>query len=344
MKFRYIWMTLGGLLIAFVLFFIVQVAGLTQTGQIPGIGASRGIAGVEPDPDKIGRRPASFQNISEFTSGSKRKMRLSGTADPGSVVVLLDRGERLRQIKTNIEGNWGVTLDVSGAAMAIEALMFTGEDEINIRSDETIFRIPVPNSGTVASENYTSPALIVICSSGGPSRIVQSPFGRSPTAGPLTLGAIDYDDAGGVIFSGSASEEGRVRLYLGEAAIGETGVQADGRWNFTAGKMLPLGEYDVWAELIRPDDARVRIGVLFERLPALPQLEGDDGSLSVKFEPFRWQVRRSLIGGGMQSTVIFAPQGQIEQSQIGESPIVQDQIDGVGQASGETAPAAAEIP
>lgn len=312
MKFRYILMTIGGFLIAFVLFLIVQIAGLMQTGQIPGLGADREKSTAAINPDKVGRQPASFQNISEFTSGTNRKMRLSGTADPGSVVVLLDRGERLRQIKTNADGNWGVTIDVSRAAMAIEALMFTGNDEINIRSDEIIFRIPVPDGAAVASGNYTTPALIIICSSGGPSRIVQSPFGQSPTTGPLSLGAIDYDDAGGVIFSGSASEEGRVRLYLGESAIGETGVGADGRWNFTAGKMLPLGEYDVWAELIRPNDIRVRIGVLFERLPALPQINGDDGSLNVKFEPFRWQVRRSLVGGGTQSTVIFAPQGKIE--------------------------------
>jgi len=241
MKFRYIWMTLGGFLIAFILFFIVQIAGLTRTGQIPGVGGDSTETGPAIDPDKIGRRPASFQNISEFASGTKRKMRLSGIADPGSVVVLLNRGERLRQIKTNSDGNWGVTLDVSGAAMAIEALMFTGEDEVNIRSNETIFRIPVPSGANIASKNYTAPALIIICSSGGPSRVVQSPFGQSPTAGPLTLGAIDYDDSGGVIFSGAASEDGRVRLYLGEAAIGETGVQPDGRWNFTAGKMLPLG-------------------------------------------------------------------------------------------------------
>jgi len=321
MKYRFIWLTFGGLIVAFLLFFIVQISGLTRAGQLPVFGGDSLDETTAISPDKIGRQPASFQNISEFASDAGRKMRLSGKADPGSVVVLLNRGERLRQIKTNADGDWGVTLDIDGQAMAIEALMFTGEGEVNIRSDETIFRIPIPSGPTIAAANYTAPALVIICSSGGPSRVIQSPFGQSPTTGPLSLGAIDYDDAGGVIFSGSASAEGRVRLYLGEAAIGETGVQADGRWNFTAGNMLPLGEYDVWAELIRPDEDRVRLGVLFERLPASPQIDSDNGSLSVKFEPLRWQVRRSLIGGGLQSTVIFAPQGQIE-----PRPVAQDNV------------------
>lgn len=312
MKYRFIWMTLGGLLIAFALFLVVQITGLTRAGQLPGVGGDTADATPTLDPDKIGMQPASFQNVSEFSTGTSRKMRLSGTADPGSVVLLLNRGERLRQIKTDAAGNWGVTLDIDGQAMAIEALMFTGQNEVNIRSDETIFRIPVPRGEGVASANYTAPALVMICSSGGSTRIIQSPFGKSPTTGPLSLGAIDYDDAGGVIFSGAASVEGRVRLYLGDQAIGETSVQADGRWNFTAGKMLPLGEYDVWAELNRPNEESVRIGVVFERLPVLPQAAGDDGSLSVSFEPFRWQLRRSLVGGGSQSTVVFSPQGQIE--------------------------------
>jgi len=34
------------------------------------------------------------------------------------------------------------------------------------------------------------------------------------------MGPIDFDDTGGVIFSGVTSEGGRVRLYANESAIG----------------------------------------------------------------------------------------------------------------------------
>ncbi|MEP1229133.1 MAG: hypothetical protein ABJG88_00510 [Litorimonas sp.] len=311
MKSRYIWMALGGLFIAFILFFLIQIAGVMRSGQLLGVGGRPQNDNAEQQVDRIAMQPVSFENISEFLSGDNRKMRLSGRAEPDSVIVLLNRGERMRQIKTNAEGAWGVTLDIDGQAMAIEALMFTGQDQVSIRSDETIFRIPTPRDETIASANYITPALIIICNSGGPSRVIQSPFGQSPTQGPLGFNAIDYDDAGGVILSGTTSVNGRVRLYLGEQVIGETGVRADGRWTFTAGKILPLGEYNVWAELNPVNGQSVRIGVVFERLPPLPQTVGDDGSISVSFEPLRWQIRRSLLGGGSQSTVIFAPNGQV---------------------------------
>lgn len=311
MKNRYIWMAFGGFLIAIFLYFFIQLLSLTRTGQFPGLKSNRADISSARGLDKTGMQPVVFQNISEFSTENNRKMRLIGTADPNSVVLLLNRGARMRQIKVNPDGSWGVTLDIDGQAMAIEALMFSSPESAGIRSDEIIFSIPVPKVQDKSAVNYAAPALVMIGRSGGASRVIQSPFGQFPAQGSLVLSAVDYDDAGGVIFSGSASNEGRVRIYLNESAIGETGVQSDGNWTFTAGKLLPLGEYNIWAELIRPNETRERIGLVFERLPSMPQAVSDEGSLSVKFEPFRWQVRRNLVGGGSQSTVIFDPRGQI---------------------------------
>jgi hypothetical protein len=70
---------------------------------------------------------------------------------------------------------------------------------------------------------------------------------------------------------------------------------------------MPLGEYEVRAELLDGVGNPV-VSVPFERLAPMPQSESDDGSLSVSFSSYRWQIRRSLIGGGAQSTVIFAPE------------------------------------
>jgi len=143
---------------------------------------------------------------------------------------------------------------------------------------------------------------------GGPSRIVQSPFGGSPTSGPLTMGPIDYDDSGGVILSGTTEAEGRVRIYAGGEAFGETRVGAGGRWNFIAGNLLPRGEYPLSAELIDSQGVKARVSVPFALLPPSESDAQSTSSLpEVKYEPFRWQVRRTLIGGGHQTTAIFAP-------------------------------------
>ncbi|MGB6231176.1 MAG: hypothetical protein WBF53_13730, partial [Litorimonas sp.] len=247
-------------------------------------------------------------------------LRVSGLAEPDSVIALLDRGEAVRQVRTSSQGVWSAVIDVDGPGMAVEAVMYDMAEDASVASDEmpedlppaatsirgleTIFRIHRP---TAAQPD--APALIMIGTPGAPTRLVQSPFGGLPSAGPLAVGTIDYDDAGGVIFSGVSDRPGRVVLSAANAEIGETRVGPDGRWTYIASSVMPIGEYEVRAELLSDgqDTGGWTVAVEFERLPPLPDTTGDDGALSVSFEPSRWQVRRSLVGGGLQSTAIFAP-------------------------------------
>lgn len=253
-----------------------------------------------------GFTPVIFRTISEYENGGTRLLRINGSSEPNAVLIILNRNQRLRQIRADDDGNWALDINVeSEQIMVLEVVMFV-EGSLNVRADETVFRVPVPSKSS--EETYLDKsALIMVTAPGGPTRIVQTPFGGSPTDGPLTMGPIDYDDSGGVIFSGTTEEEGRVRIFAGPSAIGETRVGAGGRWNFIAGNMLPLGEYEIAAELIKPDGVKARVSVPFERLPPSSNTE-----LSfvpdVKYEPFRWQVRRQLLGGGAQYTAIFAPQ------------------------------------
>lgn len=318
-KARIIWIIVGGLLLAVALVVILQM--LDVLSRLEGGDAQNPPPVIAETADPLGLAPTLFQDISEYEQNGVKKLRLSGTAQPNTVVIISNRGQRERQIKSDANGNWMVTLDaVDEQPMVLEAVLYTDSD-VTVRGDETIYRIVLPeapeeNIETNETENEEDaespeketkarPTLIMVSVPGGPTRIVTSPFGGSPTEGPLTMGPIDYDDAGGVIFSGTTSEAGRVRLYAGEAAIGETRVGAGGRWNFIAGRMLPMGEYDVRAELIRPDAERVQVTVPFERLPPV---EMDQANIPrVRFEPFRWQIRRALLGGGAQNTVIFAP-------------------------------------
>jgi len=284
----------------------------------------------------LGIAPTVFTFINEFSQDGQKKIRLNGTGEPNTVIVILDVGERVRQIRSDDSGQWSVTLEaIDERPMVLEAVSFN-ETGITIRGDETVYRIVMPiapkpslettpssSSGTTSetadiaasdvvdpglgdSLSVSSPTLIMVTAPGGPSRVVRSPFGGMPTTGPLTMGPIDFDDTGGVIFSGVTSEGGRVRLYANESAIGETRVSAGGRWNFIAGRMLPRGEYDVRAELIRQDAPPVSVSVPLEFQPTQDKVEGP--LPYVRFEPFRWTVRRELLGGGVQSVVIFAPE------------------------------------
>ncbi|WP_026940806.1 hypothetical protein [Hellea balneolensis] len=307
MKSRLIWMVVTGLALALILLVAVQTTSFLSSVPIfsGDVEISEPAEKSEPVTD-TGFTPVIFRTVNEFGTGSSRLLRVNGTSEPNAVLILLNRNQRLRQIRADDAGNWALDVNVErDQTMVLELVMFV-DGGLNVRGDETVFRVPVPPKDAEEID-LDKPALIMVTAPGGPTRIVQTPFGGSPTDGPLTMGPIDYDDSGGVIFSGTTEEEGRVRIFAGPSAIGETRVGAGGRWNFIAGNMLPLGEYEIAAELIKSDGVKARVSVPFERLPPSRNTE-----LSfvpdIRYEPFRWQIRRQLLGGGAQYTAIFAPQ------------------------------------
>ena len=272
----------------------------------------------------IGVEPASFQQIEEITDGNIQRLQLSGHAQAGAAVVITNRGERLRQVPVDETGQWRVILDVLPSLMVLKAQLYMDEESTGVRSEETVFRLPTPQTealdgkraiGQTSDVVYKTSSLIMVTAPGSPSRIIQSPFGGVPSTGPLSLSVIDYDYTGGVIITGSSSIPGRVRLFAEDKVIGETGIGVGGRWNFIAGHMLPGANITLRAALIpaagtpnAPREPAV-VSIPFVFIP--PPQEGDNsdasGSLFVNIDPLQWQIRRTLIGGGAQSTIIFAP-------------------------------------
>jgi len=307
---RLLWIVIAGVALAILLFLAILLSGaLGSQSRTDPVASPPSIQG-----EQIGTLPPSFRQINEFKENGISRLRVAGEAEAGAVIVISNLGERLRQVRANELGQWGLTLDVASQPMVLEAQLYTLEDAPSIRSEEAIFRLPVPTGEDVAAANFTTPALIMVTAPGSPTRIIQSPFGGAPTSGPLTLSVIDYDDAGGVIITGTSEVPGRIRLYAQDNVIGETGISDGGRWNYIAGRMLPRGEWEIRAELIPADggvgasEDLVSVSVPFALLPPLRPQQDDNGAMSINFQPLYWQVRRSLIGGGGQSTVVFAPQ------------------------------------
>lgn len=247
--------------------------------------------------------PARFTAVSE----SQGRLRLSGLGEAGTVVSILNEGQPVRQVRVNDDGEWNVSVDIVPDQIMDLSLILFLESGIKIRSEEVVFRVPLPRIG-LDIDNWNMPqALVMVTTPGGPSRILQSPFGGSPTKGPLTLGPIDYDDRGGVVFSGTSDVSGRVRIYINGNVIGDREVDLDGRWRIFRADTFNVGQYEVIVELNPLEGDPVRLTVPFERLsPRLAQSEQDT---YVKFEALRWQLRRGLMGGGGQYSVVFAPEG-----------------------------------
>jgi len=284
----YLWIVIIAFALSLILYWAFRLPDTEPESATEGAPVLTAEAEAAADP-KIGVQPPSFQQITEYRDGSRYRLRLAGAAEPDTVIVLTDnKGERLRQVRVN--------------------------ELPSIRSEETIFHLKIPNDD--------KQALIMVTAPGSPSRIIQSPFGDVPTAGPLALSVIDYDHSGGVIITGTSSIPGRIRIYAQDAVIGETGIGVSGRWNYIAGRTLPPGDVEVQVELIAaqgiPDapEGPIFISVSFNLLPPLKTEATDEtGDLSVNIGATQWQIRRTLIGGGGQSTVIFAPNQAKEEAE-----------------------------
>lgn len=247
--------------------------------------------------------PVIFKDI----SNQDGVLRLSGTAEAYSVVTVLGNGTEIGQANTDKNGTWAVDVTVTGTAPVAIDLISVIDDGVRLRSDETLYHIPAPELEPDGERLTQPPALIVITAPGGPSRIIQSPFRGLPTDGGLSLGPIDYDDSGSVIFSGVAAQNGTVRIFAVDRMIGEAGVAPDGRWFFIAAETLPVGEYDIRTELVDAGEVVAEVKVPFERI-RLGSTDAYEAPVDVQFEPFRWRITRKLYGGGRQHTTIFAPE------------------------------------
>ncbi len=230
---------------------------------------------------------------------------ITGSAQADTAISVLNFGNSIRQIKSDGEGAWVARIPVKrDERYKLEFIQFVGEGQ-PIRADETVFHIPAPPLDD-ASADQSPRALVMVTAPGGPSRIFQSPFRGLPTSGAVSMGSIDYDDSGGVIFSGTSELAGRIRLFANNTMVGDPRVEANGRWYAIAADTLPSGTIDIRAELITEQGSHSSVQVSFDRLRS--QNEIDEEQVEVIYRPYSWQIRRSLYGGGNQYTAIFAPE------------------------------------
>ena len=244
-------------------------------------------------------------------SAGENELSISGNAQANTNISVLNFGQSFRQIKSDENGEWVARLSVKrDQRYKIEFIQFAGKGQ-PIRADETVFHIPPPPLDD-ASVDQSPRALVMVTAPGGPSRIFQSPFRGLPTSGAVSMGYIDYDDSGGVIFSGTSELAGRIRLFANNTMVGDPRVEANGRWYAIAADTLPSGTVEIRAELVTEQGSHSQVRVTFDRLRSRGNIANDalsnEKNIDVIYEPFSWQIRRSLYGGGNQYTAIFAPE------------------------------------
>lgn len=294
-------MLLTGLALAMAVLILIEI--------IPPLGAGSEDKTGSPEEDVVDINQAIVPPVFRTIEETGGRLIIQGTSEADAVLTLLKNRTRLQQSRANDEGEWTLDVDIGAdRAAAYNIILETASGE-RIWGDETVIRVMAPQTDDT-QDTLTVPApksLLLVTAPGGPSRIVQNPFPSDPADGPLSMGPIDYDNSGGVIFSGRSTIPGRVRIYGDGQAIGETQISSAGRWFFIAADTVPEGPYNIAAELMTSNGVLSRVSVDLTRLPPAAATKAESDVPVVQIDDTAWQVRRTLIGGGAQYTAVFNP-------------------------------------
>lgn len=237
---------------------------------------------------------------------------ISGTGEPNASVELR-RGARITaQTIVDDEGVFELPLTVTRSAQSIVYGNIASYDVVTPKAgDSTIIN---DSALVVARAPNTDRIGVLLCAPGGATQVLRSPFSIGlPETDGLTFLSGDYDNAGGVVFSGRSSQAGRIRIMANRSIIGETGLADDGSWVLIAGSTLPVGNYRLTVQRIDDSGAvNTQMVLPFERRAPLPITSDETGAtvpakaVSAEFSEDHWHISRALHGGGMQHTVIYS--------------------------------------
>jgi nucleoid-associated protein YgaU len=163
---------------------------------------------------------------------------------------------------------------------------------------------PAARRADAASPRAEAPAqpLIVLLPAAQPeARVLQ----RGAAQPGLAIGQVDYDDAGGIRFAGTAPSGATLRLYVNDRHAGDAQADEQGRWTLAPGEAVEIGRHRLRVDQIAAAGVvAARIEVPFQR-DRLPESATADGRIVVQPGHSLWRLARTVYGRGVHHTVIY---------------------------------------
>ncbi|GHC68912.1 LysM peptidoglycan-binding domain-containing protein [Limoniibacter endophyticus] len=267
---------------------------------------------------------------------------IAGMAGPNAAVSLLSGSRELAQVKADATGSFAVVLDdplKPGDYQLV--LRATGEDGSVMMSGQTAV-VAVP-------ENSQGDVLALVEQPGAPSRLITLPEKPAETVqeqetraeteptretspaqaqsgkpAPITVQAVEIE-GDHIFIAGQGLVDKRVRVHANDILLGQTSVDAEGRYLVESRRDLPVGDYIIRAELLEPNGRDVigRATVPFRRVageniaataPAgqgqgqageANALQAVDGSVIIRRGDTLWHISRRVYGRGTRYTTIY---------------------------------------
>ena len=228
---------------------------------------------------------------------------IAGRGQPDARVAILSDGVEIGHATTDGQGAWALTLDqplIAGPhALTLREQTASGPE---IASQGSVL-MAVPERGPTAA---TQPPLAVLTAPQQPPRVLQGPTGAGASKpGQLGLGALDYDEHGDLLLSGTAAPNATVRLYADNHPIGAAHTGKDGRWSLVPEASVAQGPHQLRLDEVGPDGkVTKRVELPFRRELVRP---GDLAAGHVIVQPGAslWRIAHQAYGEGVRYTVIY---------------------------------------
>jgi len=186
---------------------------------------------------------------------------IAGTAAPGAEVVVKLDGSEIGRTKANSGGAFVVIPDQPLPA---------GVGAITIEAKAEGEPVPTASEQTVAvvvPEQANQQTVVAVVSPSAPTKVLQKPESEpapervaavepepqapvvtkpaAPASRQVTLDAVDYDDAGNIVFSGQGEPGQDARIYVDNAHAGDAAIAADGHWAFAGTAAIAVGVHQL---------------------------------------------------------------------------------------------------
>ncbi len=175
-----------------------------------------------------------------------------------------------------------------------------------------------PTSGETAEPGAPAEPLVVLLPNDaeGASEVLQGarsvPDAEGIKQDELSLKAVDYDEAGNAIVSGSAEPGSKVVVYLDNKQVAEVEADAKGDWPARLEGVIEPGVHDLRVDQLDAEGQVVaRVQTPFARAN-LAGLVLQDGQVIVQPGNSLWRIARRVYGQGLRYSVIYqANSGEI---------------------------------
>jgi len=273
---------------------------------------------ISAEPVTIAPSPPSFDVVRVTPDGNAV---IAGRAQPGSTVVIIDRGQFVGQLEADPNGEWvflpNGPLQPGRMQLSLEMSIDGGAP---IASDDAVILvIPEPDkdiAGQPVDQPAQALALKVSRTGDAASTVLQKPAGDGSGAG-LSVDSIDYDSEGNLFISGHADAEHRIFLYLDNDFIGQTQSTSDGDWQHRPSQQIDPGLYTLRVDQVdTKGKVMARVSFPLSRAEPLADLPPEP---FVVVQPGNslWRLARRTYGSGVSFTIIYeANRDQIQNADL----------------------------